>query len=436
VIITQENNIWSQVDKDHIEELREFLSYESERWVQYPYKHAVPYKRSFVGKTGFFFTGFLPLVEEQFPDAIISRKEYVYTDIKDVKQLGDKILRPYQLDLLNSSLRAMRGVLKAPTGSGKTLVEAAIIASLPKLNTLVTVHTKSLLHQIRDELSKLLKESIGKIGDGEQIVEGITVGMIQTLSKFEKSSLRKQNWELIIVEEVHHAISKSYQYVLSSIDAQYRFGFSATPKDFEDTKGEYLKVIGLLGPILHTVEYEEVKDILAIPEVRIIEYEKQHQLQISNWQSAYRYGIEGNDDRNRAIAMLIKELTGSILIMVKTIRHGNCLLSQIPHAVFVQGRDEAEVREQVKEKLKKENALVISTPVFGEGVDIPALDVLINAGAGKSKIQTIQWAGRALRRTDKKKVGVIIDFDDRGNRYLENHSLERQEIYRKLGWLK
>jgi len=241
----------------------------------------------------------------------------------------------------------------------------------------------------------------------------------------------------LLVHNCHHGIGKTYQKVLSGINAEFRLGFSATPKDFEDPDGEYLKVIGVLGPIIKAVEYEEVKDILAIPKVRMIKYPWDGEYADLKWRQAYRYGIEENPKRNLAIAQVAKELDGSILIMVRTVRHGEILSSSIS-SYLVQGRDDNERRERVKSLLKKRTRknVVISTPVFGEGVDIPALDTLINAGAGKSRIQTIQWAGRALRKTEGKEEGIIVDFWDEGNRYLRQHSFQRYDVYKKLGWVK
>ena len=45
---------------------------------------------------------------------------------------------------------------------------------------------------------------------------------------------------------------------------------------------------------------------------------------------------------------------------------------------------------------------VIATVSWVEGVDIPNLTCVINAGGGKSEIQTLQKIGRGLRKTETK----------------------------------
>lgn len=62
-----------------------------------------------------------------------------------------------------------------------------------------------------------------------------------------------------------------------------------------------------------------------------------------------------------------------------------------------------------------------------EGLNIPALDSLILAGAGKSPTRMIQRIGRTLRPSDGKTEAIVIDFKD-NVRYLLGHYKKRREI--------
>lgn len=441
MVITKVSNVWAKCDLPSVGELREVLSYDAEYWERrYGRKQRVVYKKNMVGKTGFFFAGLIPLAQEHFPQAIIKAPSITHYGIKQIKKLGGKEFRPYQYRMLVEALKARRGVLKAPTGAGKTLIEAGVFAGLWIMNGLLIVHTKSLLGQIKNELENLLGEEIGMVGDGKKVFKRVTVGMVQTLSRMGKKELRDLYFGVIIVDECHHSQSKSYGNLLTQIDAPYRFGFSATPKERKEDEGGWFRTTGLLGDIIKEVTYMDVKEYLSVPDVQMIKIPPVWDLYGSNWQRAYRRGIVENNARNNEIIARVRLHTlKPTLILVKLISHGkilrDLLLENNIFSVFVQGEDDIESREKAKDLLKFKG-VVIATSVFGEGVDVPSLEVLINAGAGKSQIQTTQRAGRVLRKEEGKTTGIIIDFWDDGNKYLERHSRERYEVYKQLGWLK
>ena len=435
--VTIVNNIWSCTDSP--KEVKEFLSYEQERWItQYGRKMRKTIKRSFCSAKGYFFTGFVPSLIDEFNCEIEDKRVSKNYNINIPKELGGKTPRDHQIKMVESSLSNKSGVSKSPTGSGKTMAEAMIFKSCDDWSCLLIVHTKSLLSQIKNELEIFIGEDIGQIGDGIIEWRRITIGMIQTLNNISRDELRKRNIDCFIVDEVHHACSKTYQNVLSAINAEYRFGFSATPKDFEDKDSEYMAVLGLIGPIISETTYEDVKEYLAVPEVRIVKYNGRQLFSKMSWHYTYNYMIEENEGRNQAIANQVYSQIGSILILLKTIKHATILKDYIPEALTVDGSDDVENREKIKRYLgnkKISRKIVIATSVFGEGVDLPSLDCVINAGGGKSKIQTIQRAGRALRQSAGKINGIIIDFEDTGNIYTQDHFDQRYDTYKKCGWI-
>ena len=64
------------------------------------------------------------------------------------------------------------------TGSGKTVVAAAMIARLGQ-PALFFVHTKDLLYQAKSYFENILKVPVGQIGDGVVDIQPITVATIQ-----------------------------------------------------------------------------------------------------------------------------------------------------------------------------------------------------------------------------------------------------------------
>ena len=73
---------------------------------------------------------------------------------------------------------------------------------------------------------------------------------------------------------------------------------------------------------------------------------------------------------------------------------------------------------------------MIATTVFGEGIDCPSLDVLVNAKANQSSIDSLQLVGRALRKTPTKDKVTVIDIYDDHCKYLGKHAKSRLKIYK------
>ena len=64
---------------------------------------------------------------------------------------------------------------------------------------------------------------------------------------------------------------------------------------------------------------------------------------------------------------------------------------------------------------------------------MPSIEVLINAGGGKSLIQTKQKLGRGLRNPGGKTL-LLVDFVDNHHGVLKRHSSRRAKIYASEGF--
>jgi len=104
----------------------------------------------------------------------------------------------------------------------------------------------------------------------------------------------------------------------------------------------------------------------------------------------------------------------------------------IPRATYLNGDDPLELREKVKKEfIEKKIPCLIATAIFGEGIDIPSINTLINARFQKTEIQTTQGIGRALRKFPGKEKADVYDFLLTGQKHLQSHSVERIMTYRR-----
>lgn len=149
-------------------------------------------------------------------------------------------LRPYQQEAESKVLGEWnRGVQKTllvlPTGTGKTVVFAKIAEECVRRGSrvLVLAHRGELLNQASDKIYKCtgLKCAVEK---ADESCLGswyrITVGSVQSLMREKRlSQFAPDYFGSIIIDEAHHCLSDSYQYVLEHFCDAKVLGVTATP---------------------------------------------------------------------------------------------------------------------------------------------------------------------------------------------------------------
>jgi superfamily II DNA or RNA helicase len=338
-------------------------------------------------------------------------------------------LRDYQLEAILKLLDHKRGVAKMATNAGKTEVMAGIIKALGVPNTLIIVSSKELLHQTADRFETRLGIKVGKIGDGLWQPEIVTVAMVQTLySRLENVWLENQ---LLMVDECHHASSNRMLDVLNKISGPYRFGFSGTPLKHEVLAD--MKLISATGRLLCEVTNSQLieQGFSATPYVHLTTITNGAEDKFdAKYQQAYKDMIVDNEYRNLLVADKAKISEGIVLVLVNQISHGHILNKLIPGSVFVHGSHDTEYRSGILEKMRSGGkGVFIASPIFDEGVDVPAIDTIILACGGKSHIKLLQRIGRGMRKKGNGNVLMIHDFIDDTNKYLLKHSEERIDTY-------
>ena len=131
-------------------------------------------------------------------------------------------LRPYQQDLLNRTRQAyLQGYkspcIVAPCGAGKTVIMADMAKKAAEKGnrTLFLVHRKELKDQTIDTLKWWGAD-----------MDYIEVGMVQTIvRRLEKTTPP----DLIITDENHHSLAKSYRRIYDYFSNARLVGFTATP---------------------------------------------------------------------------------------------------------------------------------------------------------------------------------------------------------------
>lgn len=167
-------------------------------------------------------------------------------------------LRPYQ----EESKRAVfneweQGILKTllvlPTGTGKTIVFAAITNDCVQKGerVLILAHRGELLEQAADKIKKSTGLECAVEKADESCLNSwyrITVGSVQSLMREKRlNQFDKHYFDTIIIDEAHHCISESYQRILDYFSDAKVLGVTATP-DRGDMRN--------LGQVFNSLAYE------------------------------------------------------------------------------------------------------------------------------------------------------------------------------------
>jgi superfamily II DNA or RNA helicase len=76
--------------------------------------------------------------------------------------------------------------------------------------------------------------------------------------------------------------------------------------------------------------------------------------------------------------------------------------------------------------------LILASKVFGKGVDIREVSLIVDATGLPSRDAALQRHGRGVRLSEKRKELLYIDISDVGNRY-EAASFSRLAAWRETG---
>jgi superfamily II DNA or RNA helicase len=348
----------------------------------------------------------------------------------------------YQDHLITKAINCKRGIIKSPTGSGKTLIMAGLIKALAGRKMVILFNAKQLLTQTYEFLSTTCKlDDIGLCYGEGYIYGDIMLCTVQSIEKILDTHLEEA--EVLMVDECHEfGNGKTTLAALRSFpNAPYRLGFTATPP--RDSVPRY-NLEGALGSVLEAVDTADLVDSgkLTKPIIQLINrpYTASGVDEDLGYLDVYEEYIVNNEQRNNIIKDITDDIRkrnkkARILILTKSLDHGRALEDLLGgNCEFLQGCDSVGERYEAISRFRgcRDSSILIGTKILQTGVNIEEITHFINARGMKSEIATLQALGRALRRHDSKNVVYIYDFMDK-EKYLRDHSISRKRHYEREG---
>jgi len=356
-------------------------------------------------------------------------------------------MRDYQVSSIKSWINDTNtvgaGIVKAPTGSGKSVI--AILSTLQMLKNkqnakvIYAVNSTTLLKQFQNFAKKedlpflLVSGEVNELQKGEKSdFIALSVSYYYSQKKKGKNEKLKEivnNSDLIIIDEAHHTPANLVKNILLDSPNSIRLGLSATPLR-ED--GKELEIMGLLGKIAYSINYNDlVKNRYLVP-IEYIQFTPKVSQKIINKlrtvKEAYEnepfaklYSnilriFENSPYTNKQIVEKVKSLNKyPALIIVRRIAIAKKLSKMFNEngitSDYVTSKTSLEERMAKIEALKNGKIkILISTSLADEGLDIQNLQLVVLLSQGKSRIKLIQRIGRVMRISKSKEKGYILDI--------------------------
>lgn len=346
-------------------------------------------------------------------------------------------LRPYPfqerlLEQIELSRRQgyHRNLLAAATGTGKTVMAAVdylrLRKILPRARLLFVAHRKEILDQSRAVFCQALRDE----SFGERWVDGArptrfehVFASIQSLNTIDLENLAPDHFDVVIIDEFHHAAAPSYRRLIDHLRPQELLGLTATPE----------RADGL--PVLQWF------DERIAAELRLWDAIEQHRLtpflyygvhdgvdlsQVS-WKRGRGYDADElselfvtSDSRSNLILKHLVECAESVdrmraLGFCVSVQHARYMADFFNAkgiaSVAVSGEIPRDERARALGDLRDGRIQVIfSVDLFNEGVDVPAVDTLLFLRPTDSPVLFLQQLGRGLRLAEGKAACSVLDF--------------------------
>lgn len=323
-----------------------------------------------------------------------------------------------------------RNLVVAATGTGKTVVAALDYKRLCEaagkpLTLLFVAHRKEILEQSM----RKYREVLGDGSFGELYVDGSrptdwkhVFASIQSLNSKTRQVFDLSAFDVVVVDEFHHAAAKSYVSLLSQIGQAELLGLTATPE-----RSDSLDILSWFGgrPTYELRLWDALEQDLLCPfhyfgisdntDLRDIAWSR-GDYRISDLENVYT----GNDARTRLILNAVRDYVANPLSMRAL---GFCV--SIAHAEYMAhsfSRQGVPARAVSAETNSDDRArafadlrsgavkCLFAVDIFNEGVDLPDVDTLLMLRPTQSATVFLQQLGRGLRRSRGKAVLTVLDF--------------------------
>lgn len=322
-----------------------------------------------------------------------------------------------------------RNLLVAATGTGKTVMAALdygrLRAQLLRARLLFVAHREEILDQSLATFQYALRDpSFGEkwVGGARPTRFEHVFASIQSLNAGDLANLPADHFDVVIIDEFHHAAATSYTRVLDHLAPVELLGLTATPERsdglpilhwFDDRIAAELRLWDAidqqhLAPFLYFGIHDGL-DLTDIPWRRGRGYDV----------TALSNTYTSSDAWARLVVQQVVEhaepATMRCLGFCVSVEHARFMAQHFTHhgieSVAVWGDSPWTEREAALRDLADGRVrAVFSVDLFNEGVDVPNVDTVLMLRPTESPTLFLQQLGRGLRKAPDKPYCTVLDF--------------------------
>lgn len=370
------------------------------------------------------------------------RERFVKAIARDSKADGAIWLSPTEIHLYPFQERLLeqielsrtngrhRNLLVAATGTGKTVMAAVdyarLRATMPRARLLFVAHREEILLQSRATFAHALRDAnFGELWVGGKRPAQFehVFASIQSLDSNGLESLHAEHFDVVIIDEFHHAAASSYVRLLEALEPKELLGLTATPERsdglsllhrFDDRIAAELRLWDAIDQHrLTPFAYYGIADSLDLRDIP--------------WRRGRGYDVEGvtklitaNDVWARGILKQFTSHIGSLgdvramgfCVSVEHARYMARVFQEhgVPSVAVWADTPDQERKDALAQLASGAIAVVFSVDLFNEGVDVPSLNMLLMLRPTDSPVLFLQQLGRGLRRNEGKSICTVLDF--------------------------
>ena len=343
-----------------------------------------------------------------------------------------RMLRGYQVEakvaISEALLTTGTALLVLATGLGKSVIIAEVTADLfcahelAEQRVLVLAHTRELVKQLHRTFWFHLPKWIPthQLSDGEMPTfwDGITFATVQSV----KARLDVlPNFDLVVIDEAHHALSSTYTSVLNHLKPKMLIGATATPWRMDE-----FNIETIFGAAVFSMGIEEgmQRGFLAEVDYRLLAdnidwnmVQEQSIRRYSIRQLNTRLILPTRDNEAAKIIQRVRLENGarSIIVFTRSVEHAREMAGTLRlygiHAEALSGAMPAREQDVLMTRFRnRELDCVCTVDLFNEGVDVPDVDLIVFMRVTHSRRIFVQQLGRGLRLAPGKARVTVLDF--------------------------
>ena len=342
-----------------------------------------------------------------------------------------RALRQYQLtavERLRDSLRSSgRGLVVLATGLGKTVVMAELVAEsiangdIRDGRVLVLADKRELISQLQmgfwTQLPKTIATHMLTGAEKPSFWNGVTFATVQSAATYPDLP----SFDLVLVDEAHHAGSPTFQATLARLDARMVAGATATPWrgdgfDLTEQFGNPLIRMGIADGLregfLSEVDYRLMADDL---DWSFVQRQSSHDYALSALNRSLIIPTRDEEAARVVARTFIDERRRGGVIFSPSLTHAREFASQLRALGLTAEAIGSDLGDRERDRLmsrfrKGEIQVMTTVDLFNEGVDVPDVDLIVFMRVTHSRRIFVQQLGRGLRLSPGKDKVVVLDF--------------------------